>query len=434
MDYVDYIYDRLISRGIDEAAVKQVHNRTSQIRFSESTRDLHNLWDETSVSVFAAKGKKVTGTVIRDMGAIDRSIDGIVDACNRIPGNPEYMGMSHTPAGEVEFPLEHVDPGIIEEYATAMVNGASDGGAERSAGVVYRRDSEIRLRTGYNDLSYSTGGTELVIRAFAGQGSGQENYHFGPSVSSLPIDPHDMGASAAETAVLGKKAEQGQAGEFTVLMSPYVIGNILSYSSGFLSADAIHTGLSCFAGLEGKKAASEAVTLYDDPLDYSGVGARPFDDEGTPTRRNTLIGKGVLKTYLHSHSTAVKDSAETTGNAGILSPMAWQLSMEPGSESFRDMLSGIDDGLFINNTWYTRFQDYRNGMFSTVPRDGIFRIRNGKIAESWSGIRISDSVPNILNNIRSVSREAKHAKWWLEIEPVIMPYAVVDGVNITKSF
>ena len=110
------------------------------------------------------------------------------------------------------------------------------------------------------------------------------------------------------------------------------------------------------------------------------------------------------------------------------------MRIESGKESFRDMIAGMKDGLFINNAWYTRYQDYKNGIFSTVPRDGVFRIHNGEITGSVSGIRISDSVPGILNNISGVSSETKNTKWWEEIQPSIMPYVMVDSVNISRSF
>jgi len=85
------------------------------------------------------------------------------------------------------------------------------------------------------------------------------------------------------------------------------------------------------------------------------------------------------------------------------------------------------------NTWYTRFQDYRNGDFSTIPRDGIFYIEDGEIKESWQGIRISDNIPRIFSNILDVSNETMQVKWWDEVMPSLIPYVLVKDVNITKS-
>lgn len=434
MDYVDRVYDRLLKNGVDEAVVQQSDSQTRQIRFSESRKDLFNTWDESTISVFAAIGKRVAGITIKDYSGIDEAVAGIAELCRKVPENPEFMGINPERTSISPRNVPPMESDKVGEYSEAMMNGASDAGSERSSGVVYRRYSKVHIRTPYNDLSYERGGTELVIRSFIGESTGQENYHFGQEYPEIPIDPRDIGRSAAETAKLGGKPEQGEGGPFTILMSPYVIGNILSYAGGFLSSHMVRTGLSPFADKMGEKVASDAVTLEDDPTDYTGEGARPVDDEGTATRRNVMIDKGVLRTFLHSYSTAKLESTVTTGNAGILSPSPWQLRLSPGSRSFQDMISEIRDGLFINNTWYTRFQDYRNGIFSTVPRDGVLRIRNGEIVGSWSGIRISDSVSSILGNIAELSKETKNAKWWLEIDPSIMPYALVEGVNLTRSF
>ncbi len=434
MDYADEVFRKLQEKGIEEAVVHQTDTETRQIRFSEGSKDLFNTWNESTVSVLAAIGKHVANIIIKNYGQIDSITDEIAEMCKKIPESPEFMGINPKSTAIKKRKMADFDPEKIRDYTDAMIAGSAEAGAKRSAGVVYRRFTRIHMKTNYNDQEYEQGGTELVIRSFGAESTGQESYHFGPDISEIPIKAEDIGRAAAETARAGSKPIQGEAGSFTVLMSPYAIGNLLSYVGGFLSSHSVRTGISCFADLLGKEVASEEVTLLDDPTDYTGEGARPVDDEGTPTRKNTLIENGVLKTFLHSYSTGKLESAESTGNAGIISPAPWQLKLASGEESYGDMLSGISDGLFINNTWYTRFQDYRNGVFSTVPRDGVFRIRNGKIAETWSGIRISDSIPNILKNVISVSRERKNAKWWLEIDPTIMPYVLVGNVNVTRSF
>ena len=108
--------------------------------------------------------------------------------------------------------------------------------------------------------------------------------------------------------------------------------------------------------------------------------------------------------------------------------------MERGNKNVNDMIGSIDHGLYINNSWYTRFQDERTGTFSTVPRDGVFLIDHGEIKGTVSGIRISDSILNILKNITEVSNEEKYVKWWDEIHSSIMPSVKVENVNITKGF
>ena len=41
----------------------------------------------------------------------------------------------------------------------------------------------------------------------------------------------------------------------------------------------------------------------------------------------------------------------------------------------------IKKGIYVTNIWYTRFQNYVTGDFSTIPRDGMFLIEDGLFIE-----------------------------------------------------
>ena len=60
--------------------------------------------------------------------------------------------------------------------------------------------------------------------------------------------------------------------------------------------------------------ASEALTLYDDPLYEGAMLHSAFDDEGVATFSKAVIDKGVLKTLLHNLKTAHKAGVQSTGN------------------------------------------------------------------------------------------------------------------------
>jgi PmbA protein len=189
---------------------------------------------------------------------------------------------------------------------------------------------------------------------------------------------------------------------------------------------------SIFVNRLDQKVASDIVTLRDVPASYS-VSNRVFDDEGVPAQENVIINKGVLKTYLHNTSTAKIFKTQTTANAGIVSPGPWNLEMDPGDLPKQEMFKEIKRGLYLTNTWYTRFQNYATGDFSTIPRDGIFLIENGEIKESWKDIRLSDNALRMLNNITGLSKERQHVHWWNEADPPsLSPYILMKKVQITR--
>jgi PmbA protein len=168
------------------------------------------------------------------------------------------------------------------------------------------------------------------------------------------------------------------------------------------------------------------------PASYS-VANRVFDDEGVPSKESVLISKGVLKTYLHNTFTAKIFQTKTTGNAGLISPTPWNIEMDAGDLSRDEIFREIKRGLYLTNTWYTRFQNYATGDFSTIPRDGIFLIEEGEIKQSWKDIRLSDNALKMLNNIVGISKERQHVHWWSEADPPsLSPYILMKDVQITR--
>src|SRR5438445_409936 len=164
------------------------------------------------------------------------------------------------------------------------------------------------------------------------------------------------------------------------------------------------------------------------------ITRKRFDAEGVPTRRNVLVNKGVLKTYLHNTSTAKKFRTKTTGNAGLISPDPHAIFVKPGDRSRDEIFSEVKDGLWLTNTWYTRYQSYVTGDLSTIPRDGIFHIRKGEVVEAWKDIRLTDNLIHLLKNIVALGDEPEQMMWWGEVSiPNFVPYALIKDVGITTS-
>ena len=174
------------------------------------------------------------------------------------------------------------------------------------------------------------------------------------------------------------------------------------------------------------------MTLRDKPAKYS-VNNRAFDDEGFPVRENIFIDKGILKKYLHNTSTGKVFKTQTTGNAGLVQPRPWNIEMDPGDTSVDDLFRQVKKGLYLTNTWYTRFQNYATGDFSTIPRDGIFLIENGEIKQPWKDLRLSDNILRLLNQITGISKERQHVHWWIEVDPPsLSPYVLAEDIQMTR--
>ena len=222
-----------------------------------------------------------------------------------------------------------------------------------------------------------------------------------------------------------------EAGKFDVILDPLFWGSLLGNYAGMSSAFSVMVQMSVFTNKIGQIVASPLVTLTDRPAGYS-ISNRTFDDEGVPTMGTTVIDHGILKTYLHNTSTAKIFKTETTGNAGLVAPSAWNIEMAAGNIGKDEMIMDLKRGLYLTNTWYTRFQNYATGDFSTIPRDGMFLIENGEIKQSLKDIRLSDNALRILGNITQASKERQHVHWWDADLPALCPYVLVKDVQMTK--
>src|SRR5437867_276051 len=132
--------------------------------------------------------------------------------------------------------------------------------------------------------------------------------------------------------------------------------------------------------------------------------------------------------------TAGEVRTRRTGNAGLVAPDPHAISVKPGDRSRDEIFSEVKDGLWLTNTWYTRYQSYVTGDLSTIPRDGIFHIRKGEVVEAWKDIRLTDNLLHLLKNIVALGDEPEQMMWWGEVSiPNFVPYAVIKDVGITRS-
>ena len=122
--------------------------------------------------------------------------------------------------------------------------------------------------------------------------------HMGFEMFEL-INPREAGKRAAQIAATMIHADYAPSGRYPVVIHNEFGGVIFHEACGHgLEATSVAKGTSVFAGKLGEKVASELVTAIDDGSIPNAWGSQNIDDEGTPTRRNVLIEKGVLKGYM----------------------------------------------------------------------------------------------------------------------------------------
>lgn len=438
-EYVGQALKLLEKQGATDYVVSGRSSKSSQIKYSDNKINATKDWDDVSISVFASFGGRIVSTAIRDVSdkGVDRGISAISKFANNLPVNKDFKGIAKGPfkyndvKGLFDKKILELGEGSIDLLSSG-INSCINNGAKRASGVIEFENSSSYLMTS-NNVEAEEQGTNAYfsVRAFFNKDS--SGHKVVNSTTLKNFDVEWAGKEAAEIALMAKNPINGKPGKYDILFSPLAFANILERVGDAASAFSIESGLSFLSNMVGKKISNEKVTLFDDGTLKGGLGSGKFDDEGTPTKRTKLVDKGVLKTYLHNYSSAQRFNAETTGNAGLISPNISNLVLEPGKISNEELIKGINKGLYITNVWYTRFQNYQTGDFSTIPRDGIFMIENGEIVKSINNIRLSENMLNIMKNVDIVANNPEQILGWEVESPVITPSVFCKNLNITVS-
>ena len=176
-----------------------------------------------------------------------------------------------------------------------------------------------------------------------------------------------------------------------------LLGNLCSAASGY----ALYKGASFLGGQLGKRLAPDWFNVYDDGRMVGGLGSRPFDGEGLPTRKNTIVDKGVLTSYLLDTYSGKKLGLPSTGNASrsvgespSVGPTNFYLA--PGARSAEEIIRSVKDGLYVTELIGFGINmvtgDYSRGA-------GGFWIENGELAYPVEEITIAGNLKQMFHDI-----------------------------------
>ncbi|MCZ6464663.1 MAG: TldD/PmbA family protein [Proteobacteria bacterium] len=239
-------------------------------------------------------------------------------------------------------------------------------------------------------------------------GSMQRDYWMtvGRRLSALE-DPAAVGRRAAERALRRLGARRVPTCEVPVIFDAVTAPSLLRQVAGCLSGYAIYRSMSFLAERMGERIGSELLTLVDDGRLPGGLGSKPFDGEGLPTRRNVLIERGELCTWLLDSYSARKLGGTSTGNAsrgpgGAPGVGATNLWLEPGEGTLEEIVADTPRGLLVTELIGMGFNpvtgDYSRGAA------GLW-IEDGKIAHPVEEVTVAGNLADMLTSIDAVGEE-----------------------------
>ncbi|MFN7131507.1 MAG: TldD/PmbA family protein [Myxococcales bacterium] len=219
--------------------------------------------------------------------------------------------------------------------------------------------------------------------------------------------PEEVGREAAKRAVRMLGAKKAPTQRVPVIFDPRMAASFIAGIAGAINGDMVFKKASFLAGKLGKRIAPESITVVDDGLMPRGLGTSPFDGEGVPTRRTSIVEGGVLQSYLYDSFTARKAKASSTANAARSYASLPHIGLnnfylQPGQRSPEEIIGEVKSGLYVTSM-LGRGANPVTGDYSRGA-NGLW-IENGELAWPVQEITVAGNMLEMLMAIDAVGND-----------------------------
>lgn len=370
--------------------------------------------------VFVGQRSATTATSDFAATALDRLLADTVAMAKATPEDP-CAGLPDAGAFSPDLPdldLWDAEAGALPlPERIAMASRAEDAALGfdpricNSEGSDYgHRDARIRFANSHGfSGEYRASSVSLSVTPVAKDEAGMQRdgwYSTHRRLNRLE-SPETVGRTAAQRTLRRLGARKVATQEVPVVFDPDMAASLLRSVCGAVSGSAIYRGASFLVGKLGQQVASAGLTVVDDGRRPGGLGSRPFDGEGLPTRRTVVIENGVLASYLLDTYTGRKLGLVSTGNASrslgqrpTVGPMNFYV--QPGAASPEAIIRSVDRGLYV--TEMIGFGvNLVNGDYSRGAV-GIW-IEKGELAYPVEEITIAGNLTDMLRDIEMIGND-----------------------------
>jgi predicted Zn-dependent protease len=218
--------------------------------------------------------------------------------------------------------------------------------------------------------------------------------------------PLELAQTAARKAALSLSPRVLPADRYTVILEPAAVLDLVGQMFGDFSATAIRDGRSFLNDRIGRKIFGDNITIHDDVLNPLQSGP-PFDAEGVPRRRLTLVDHGVVREIAYCRQAAALAGASPTGHGFPLPNEVGEapvnIVMNGGDTSLEQMVASTERGILVTRLWYIREVDPYEKIFTGMTRDGTFLVEGGEVAAGVRNFRFNQSLIELLSNVVALS-------------------------------
>ena len=401
------------SAGIADVETLFIAHRDALTRFANNT--IHQnvaeqaQWLSIRVAVDQRTARATTNRL--DAESIRKAVEEAVVLAKSVAPDAELPAMAE-PAPVAEIPrFDSETAGASPEdrgRAVAEAIRVVESAGQTAAGIYSTGQTFEAI---LNSRGVAAGHLETLaqfsITAMAEDSSGWAK---ASAVARSAFDPVELARRASDKARLSKNPRAIEPGRYTVILEPAAVLDLVGQMFGDFSATAMHDKRSFLTDRMGTKLFGENISISDDvahPL-QSGV---PFDGEGVPRRKLTLVEAGMPREVAYSRASAKRAGVPATGHGFPLpndigeAPM--NIVIAGGDSSVEGMIASTERGVLVTRLWYIREVDPYEKIMTGMTRDGTFLIEGGKVACGLRNFRFNQGIVELLNRVEAMSPAAR---------------------------
>ncbi len=409
-DYADIYFEYLTSTSlmVDESMVKSASQGISAgcgVRVISGERTGYAYTDDlsparilhaarTAALIASAPSKTgVTGFQQKPARSLYPVTLPSVDA--EITAKVELLMRADRTARAFDPRIKEVRASYADELRNILVVGSDGTFAEDSQPLARMNVSCIAKTEGNSGRGTYGGGGRIALDFFFGE-----------------KNPEHFAKEASRQAILQLDAREAPAGDMEVVLGPGWPGVLLHEAVGHgLEADFNRKKTSAFAGLIGKRVASDKCTVVDNGTMPWRRGSLNVDDEGQPTQETVLIENGILKGYLSDKLSSKLMGLADTGNGRresyehIPMPRMTNTYMLAGQDNPEDIIRSVKNGIYAVNFGGGQV-DITNGKF-VFSASEAYLIEDGHVTAPIKGATLIGNGPDVLTRVSMVGNDLK---------------------------
>jgi PmbA protein len=414
---VDNVLKRLLAGGASDAKVVARAGQSLSVKVRMGETEMVEEAGTQSISVRAMKGKRVATSSTNDLTAagLRRLVSDALELCDLSQEDP-FAGLADPSELCKTWPdlnlYDDACGGVMAAEAIARARKVEDAAREdaritNSEGATFDRTTGgfvMATSGGFHGGYHGSYASVAVSPVAADEGGKNRTSSYWSARRALANleDERAVGREAARRTVALLGARKVPTQEVPVVFEPDAARALLGAFAGCVTGDAVYRRSTFLLDKMGQKVASELVTLIDDPLLVGGPGSRPFDGDGLPSRRNVVVERGELKTWLLDVYGARKLGLKSTGSASGGGAGTSNFFLAAGDQTRDEIVRDTKRGLYVTGMMGFGF----NPVTGDFSRGAVGHwIEDGAIAFPVNEVTISLNFMELLARIDAVGSD-----------------------------